>query len=663
MFLLCSSTGFLLLSLFAVCFPLFYCLSAGASCSNQSITCGSITLDIEFPFFTNSSDKECHGLHSIQCVDLVPAVRFYGVNYVYPVRNISYREKTITIHDLKLSSYFRGSNCDFVYDFKNPIQGFNFTSLSVSLLSSQNFFDCQEDYDFSDDIFLVKYNLSLCQNYNLHYFKEYGAQSYRSLPSACSAAKDMWFHWKLSFGWGRDGGGTSLLAVGFSPRWDGLGCFTCSIASNECREDHCNCSTSCHGKRKSNKGIIIGVSVGGGTAVFLLCCLICFIKLRRKRLRLRGHKRPEHCSSSNLLRYQSSNMSSPFSEKDPKLAYYQTHIFSYEELLEATNCFDTAMEVGDGGFGTVYRGKLRDGRAVAVKRLYENNFKRAEHFANEIVILSRLRHQNLVSLYGCTSVRSRELVLVYEFVPNGTVADHLHGSRAGEGRLTWPVRLSIAVETATALSYLHAIDPPIIHRDVKTGNILLDAGFHVKVADFGISRLFPPDGATHISTAPQGTPGYLDPEYHQCYQLTDRSDVYSFGVVLAELISSKPAVDLERDRQEINLSTMAMNRIQNGNMDELLDPKLGFDTDTETRVTMRLVAELAFRCLQSDRDMRPAIKEVLDVLTEIQSRISQGHSVEQIGNTSRKANGTRPISPASVTEIWVSRPSTPDSSQ
>jgi len=159
-------------------------------------------------------------------------------------------------------------------------------------------------------------------------------------------------------------------------------------------------------------------------------------------------------------------------------------------------------------------GHLRDGRVVAVKRLYNNSCRRVEQFLNEAAILSRLRHPNLVLFYGCTSSRSRELLLVYEFVPNGTVADHLHGHRAAERALPWPLRLSVAVEAAAALAYLHAVEPPIVHRDVKTTNILLDADFHVKVADFGLSRLFPLD-VTHVSTAPQGTPGYAQKPSHR----------------------------------------------------------------------------------------------------------------------------------------------------
>lgn len=232
---------------------------------------------------------------------------------------------------------------------------------------------------------------------------------------------------------------------------------------------------------------------------------------------------------------------------------------------------------------------------------------------NEVEILTRLRHKNLVSLYGCTSRRSVELLLVYEYIANGTVADHLHGDRAKQSPLTWPNRMKIAVETASALAYLHASE--IIHRDVKTNNILLDNNFCVKVADFGLSRLLPND-VTHVSTAPQGTPGYVDPEYHQCYQLTDKSDVYSFGVVLIELISSMPAIDISRSRDEISLAYMAINRIQRCALDELIDPVLGSDSETE-RMT-RSVAELAFRCLQFDSETRPTMNEVLEFLKGIQ---------------------------------------------
>ncbi|KAL2531611.1 Protein kinase family protein [Abeliophyllum distichum] len=306
---------------------------------------------------------------------------------------------------------------------------------------------------------------------------------------------------------------------------------------------------------------------------------------------------------------------------------FGVQIFSYCDLKEATDNFDRSRELGDGGFGTVYYGMLRDGRVVAVKRLYENNFKRVEQFRNEVEILTRLRHPNLVILYGCTSKKSRDLVLVYEYIPNGTVADHLHGKWAKSGLLSWPIRLNIAIETADALAFLHRSD--IVHRDVKTNNILLDNDFHVKVADFGLSRMFPND-VTHVSTAPQGTPGYVDPEYHQCYKLTEKSDVYSFGVVLIELISSLQPVDTNRHRLDINLSNMAINKIHNRTLHELVDQSLGFEMDCNTRRMITLVAELAFRCLQQERDMRPSMEEVLEVLRGVQNEKLNAHKVEVV---------------------------------
>lgn len=308
-------------------------------------------------------------------------------------------------------------------------------------------------------------------------------------------------------------------------------------------------------------------------------------------------------------------------------------------------------------------GRLQDGREVAVKRMYENNLKRVEQFMNEVEILTRLRHPNLVTLFGCTSRRSRELLLVYEYIPNGTMADHLFGKRSGTSPIPWRIRLNMAIESADALAYLHASD--VIHRDVKTNNILIDHSFRVKVADFGLSRLFPND-VTHVSTAPQGTPGYVDPEYYQCYQLTDKSDVYSFGVVLCELISSKPAVDTNRHRHDINLASMAINKIQNQTLHELVDPALGYDTDYSVKRMTTLVAELAFRCLQQERDMRPTMQEVVKALKEIEQEEITLQNAEVVDirtdDTGLVRNITPPFSPESVvTDKWHSDSAIPSS--
>ncbi|XP_077219823.1 LEAF RUST 10 DISEASE-RESISTANCE LOCUS RECEPTOR-LIKE PROTEIN KINASE-like 1.2 isoform X2 [Tasmannia lanceolata] len=470
---------------------------------------------------------------------------------------------------------------------------------------------------------------------------------------------------------------SDVLADGFNVSWsagDGW-CGECVKSNGSCgyhplndRSALCFCKDGPHfavcngpmfdtaaasgGKRKTNTNTIIGVVTGAGA---LLVCIIALFWCRRKRFR-----------STSLALLSSSKSLEPSSKHDLEKCnsnFFHTHVFTYEELEEATNNFDDSKELGEGGFGTVYYGKLRDGRSVAVKRLYENNYKRVEQFMNEVEILSSLRHQNLVSLYGCTSRHSRELLLVYEFVPNGTVADHLHGALAQTGPVTWPTRMSIAIETAGALAYLHAIEHPIIHRDVKTNNILLDNNFHVKVADFGLSRLFPVD-VTHVSTAPQGTPGYVDPDYHKCYQLTDKSDVYSFGVVLVELISSKPAVDVSRHRDEINLAYMAIKKIHNHALHELVDLDLGFESDYGVRRMITLVAELAFRCLQEDRDVRPAMEEVLEVLRGIESDEYPAKKVEQVDVTSDDVGliMKTPSSPDTVMDAWASRSTTPNTS-
>ncbi|KAJ8476131.1 hypothetical protein OPV22_019858 [Ensete ventricosum] len=461
------------------------------------------------------------------------------------------------------------------------------------------------------------------------------------------------------------------LQEGFTLKWPAeiaVWCSACNgsggVCGYESSKPTCFCSDgsatdgSCHKRSHTKKIIIIGVSVGvGGLVIVSFLGLFLYRRKRRNQL-----------SPVLLSRRASSEPIS--SKKDPELGdgqHYGTQVFEYEELQEATDGFNASNEVGEGGFGTVYKGNLRDGRTVAIKRLFENNFRRVEQFMTEVDILSSHRHPNLVSLYGCTSRRSRQLLLVYEYVPNGTVADHLHGPRAREEGLSWPVRMSIAIETAEALSYLHAVTPPIIHRDVKTNNILLDHRFRVKVADFGLSRLFPLN-VTHVSTVPQGTPGYVDPEYHRCYQLTDKSDVYSFGVVLVELMASKPAVDITRQRHEINLAKMAIDKIQNEELDQLVDPKLWRQSNGEVIWMIRQVAEVAFGCLQEEGDMRPTMKEVLEALRGIQGKGSNRKKGAEAGDAIAKDDDCslqreRPQhSPDTVTTVWESRLTTPNAS-
>ncbi|KAG5603885.1 hypothetical protein H5410_025377 [Solanum commersonii] len=444
-------------------------------------------------------------------------------------------------------------------------------------------------------------------------------------------------------------------------------CNQCYYTGGRCQTDNTTNNFLCSNTNTNNghhnfAKVIVAVSAFIGSVVGLcaIACVLWFYMRRRN-------------DSSLFISRNTSGISMIHHELEERCEYLGIPVFSYEELEEATNKFSSSRELGDGGYGTVYYGKLKDGKEVAVKSLYENNHRQMQQFINEIEILTRLRHPNLVTLYGCTSRRSRELFLVYEYIPNGTIADHLNGHRAKDKLLTWSIRLKIAIETASALAYLHASD--IIHRDVKTNNILLDDKFCVKVADFGLSKSFPND-VTHISTAPQGTPGYVDPQYHECYHLTDKSDVYSFGVVLVELISSKRAVDMNRHMHEINLANYAMNRILKSAFDEVIDPSLGFETDAEVRRMTTSVAELAFQCLQVVKDMRPTMEEVHEALKLIKYSEWKNYQKKDINSCNTKTRTVKvhrhpsekddavllkkniPASPDTVIDTWASSSTT-----
>ncbi|XP_006838635.2 LEAF RUST 10 DISEASE-RESISTANCE LOCUS RECEPTOR-LIKE PROTEIN KINASE-like 1.5 isoform X1 [Amborella trichopoda] len=284
--------------------------------------------------------------------------------------------------------------------------------------------------------------------------------------------------------------------------------------------------------------------------------------------------------------------------------------FTYGELEKATNHFDEKEMVGSGGYGCVYRGILGQGHVVAVKRLLSHHPDTPRLFRNEINIMSKLSHPNLLSLLGhCEDQKG--LLLVYEYVSNGTLSGHLHGPLRG-AHLNWKARLNIAEQTACALEYLHT--QFIVHRDVKSVNILLEANLSVKVADMGLSRDMVE--RTHITTSPLGTPGYVDPEYYRTYRLTQASDVYSFGVVLMELVTGMKALEARGgENGEVSLATLAVTKIQSGRIVEMVDPMLASAQGVEA------VCELGFACLASAREDRPTMRELRQHLGHIKGEL------------------------------------------
>ncbi|CAL9244280.1 unnamed protein product, partial [Arabidopsis halleri] len=337
----------------------------------------------------------------------------------------------------------------------------------------------------------------------------------------------------------------------------------------------------------STKKFLVPIVATVASAAIVIVVLVLFLVLRKK-------KPP----TMNVT-----NANSP----EPSIEMKKRR-FTYSEVMKMTNNFERV--VGEGGFGVVCHGTVNGSEQVAVKLLSQSSTQGYKEFKAEVDLLLRVHHTNLVSLVGYCD-EGDHLALIYEFVPNGDLRQHLSG-KGGKPIVNWGTRLRISAEAALGLEYLHiGCTPPMVHRDVKTTNILLDEHYKAKLADFGLSRSFPVGGESHVSTVIAGTPGYLDPEYYHTSRLGEKSDVYSFGIVLLEMITNQPVID--RNRRKSHITQWVGSELNGGDIAKIMDPKLNGDYDS--RSAWRAL-ELAMSCADPTSARRPTMSHVVIELKE-----------------------------------------------
>ncbi|XP_074275222.1 wall-associated receptor kinase 17-like isoform X1 [Silene latifolia] len=361
----------------------------------------------------------------------------------------------------------------------------------------------------------------------------------------------------------------------------------------------------------SQFAIKFSLGMSFGVLICMSFMALIYFSIRKKKLIKLREKFFEN-NGGMLLKQQLA----PYEGKEKSNGSFK--IYSSHELRSITDNYSEARILGKGGYGIVYKGILKDGSAVAVKMSKFVEKTQIEQFINEVAILTQINHRNVVRLKGCC-LETEVPVLVYEYISNGTLFEHIH-RKGGAYWLTWRNCIRLAMEAANALSYLHsAASPPIIHRDVKSSNILIDDSFKAKISDFGASRLISIE-QTEVTTLVLGTRGYLDPEYFQTSVLTEKSDVYSFGVLLAELLTKQLPLSLERKIEERNLAAYFLQAMKEDRLLEVLDPQLVSEASDEEQLFD--VAKLVKNCLSVKGEDRPTMSEVAARLEGLKNRIN-----------------------------------------
>ncbi|KAG9130898.1 hypothetical protein Leryth_006681 [Lithospermum erythrorhizon] len=362
---------------------------------------------------------------------------------------------------------------------------------------------------------------------------------------------------------------------------------------------------SCHDQTSTRMGkrIILGIVISGSVLVTIGIgiCMVAFYRCKRMAtgINLKGYPMTKNAVYS--ISSMDSIILKAISVQSFTLPYIETVTQKYKTMI------------GEGGFGSVYRGTLLDGQEVAVKVRSATSTQGTREFENELNLLSSIQHENLVPLLGYCSENDQQ-ILVYPFMSNGSLQDRLYGEAARRKNLDWPTRLSIALGAARGLTYLHSFSGRcVLHRDVKSSNILLDHRMCAKVADFGFSKYAAQEGDSATSLEVRGTAGYLDPEYYSTQHFSAKSDVFSFGVVLLEIITGREPLNVQRPREEWSLVEWAKPRIKNAKVEEVVDPHLkgGYHAEAMWRVV-----EVALACTESYSANRPTMADIVRELED-----------------------------------------------
>ncbi|PIA49232.1 hypothetical protein AQUCO_01300225v1 [Aquilegia coerulea] len=326
------------------------------------------------------------------------------------------------------------------------------------------------------------------------------------------------------------------------------------------------------------------------------------------------------------------------------------HWYTLRELEAATNRLADENVIGEGGYGIVYRGVLADNTVVAVKNLLNNRGQAEREFKVEVEVIGRVRHKNLVRLLGYC-VEGAYRMLVYEYVNNGNLDQWLHGNVGKVSPLTWDIRMNIILGTAKGLAYLHeGLEPKVVHRDVKSSNILLDQQWNAKVSDFGLAKLLCSED-NYVSTRVMGTYGYVAPEYACTGMLNEKSDIYSFGVLMMEIITGRNPVDHSLPPEEVNLVDWLKSMVGDRKSEQVVDPKL---PEMPPSKSLKRVLLVALRCVDPDAQKRPKMGLVIhmleadDSLLRTERRIAEEASSLRHEHSAREL-GTRKIDSQRVT--------------